>query len=90
MKNLRADWIQGILVNVKIKTCKTLTFPVILYGCETSSSSLRVSENRVLSRISGPKTEEITGAWNKRYNKEPNNLYFSPNIIRVIRSRRIL
>jgi hypothetical protein len=48
-----------------------------------------VFENRVLRRISGPKTDEITGEWRKLHNKELHNLYTSPNIIRQIKSRRM-
>ena len=50
---------------------------------------LRVFENRVLRRIFGPKRDEITGEWRKLHNEELNNLYSSPNIARVIKSRRI-
>jgi hypothetical protein len=50
---------------------------------------LIVSENRVLRRIFGPKRVEVTGAWRKLYNEELNDLYSSPNIIRVIKSRRM-
>ena len=46
---------------------------------------LRVSENRVLRRIFGPKRDEVTGEWRKLHNKELNDLY-SSNIIRVIKS----
>jgi hypothetical protein len=49
---------------------------------------LRVFENRVLRRMSGPKREE-DGSWRKLYNDELHNLYFSPNIVRVIKSRRL-
>jgi hypothetical protein len=50
---------------------------------------MRVFENRVFRRIFGPKTDEVTGEWRKRHNEELNDLYFSPNIIRVIKSRRM-
>jgi len=50
---------------------------------------LRVFENRVLRRILGPKRDEVTGEWRKLHNKELNELYSSPNIVWVIRSRRI-
>jgi hypothetical protein len=48
---------------------------------------LRVFENRVLRRIFGHKREQVTGEWRRRHNEELNDLYLSPNIIRVIKSR---
>jgi hypothetical protein len=48
---------------------------------------LRVFENRVLRRIFGPKREEVTEEWIKLHNEELNDLYSSPNIVRVIKSR---
>jgi hypothetical protein len=50
---------------------------------------LRTTENRVLSRIFGPKREEVTREWRKLRKEELNDLYCSPNIFRVIKSRRI-
>jgi hypothetical protein len=52
-------------------------------------SSERVSGNRVLRRIFGPKREEVAGDWRRLHNEELHNLYASPNIIRVIKSRRM-
>jgi len=46
-------------------------------------------ENRVLGRIFGPKRDEVTGEWRKLHIEELNDLYFSPNIFRVIKSRRM-
>ena len=46
-------------------------------------------ENRVLRRIFGPKRDEVTGEWSKLHNKELNDLYCSPNIVLVIKSRRM-
>ena len=69
--------------------------PVVLYGCETWSLTireerrLRVFENRVLRRIFGHKRDEVTGEWRKLHNEEIKGLYSSSNIIRVIRSRRM-
>jgi hypothetical protein len=50
---------------------------------------LRVFENRVLKRIFGPKRIKVTGGWRKLHNEELHNLYSSPSIIRMIKSRRI-
>jgi hypothetical protein len=50
---------------------------------------LRVSENRVLRRIFGPKRDEVTGGWRKLHNEELHNLYSSPSIIRIIKSRKM-
>jgi hypothetical protein len=69
---------------------------VILYGCETWSlvlreeHRLRVFENRVLRRIFGPKSDEVTLGWRKLHKEELQNLYSSPNIIRMIKSRRMV
>jgi hypothetical protein len=49
----------------------------------------RVFENRVLRRILGPKRDEATGEWRRLHNEELNDLYSSPNIIRVIKSKRM-
>jgi hypothetical protein len=50
---------------------------------------LRVFENKVLRRIFGPKRDEVTGEWRRLHNKELYGLYSSPNIIGVIKSRRL-
>jgi len=81
--------------NLKIKIYKSIILPVVLYGYVTWSLTLReerrlrVLENRVLRRIFGPKRDEVTGEWGKLHNEEPNDLYCSPNIVRVIKSKRI-
>jgi hypothetical protein len=68
---------------------------VVLHGCETWSLTLReehrlrVFENRVLRRIFGPKRVEVTGEWRKLHNEELSDLYSSPSIIRLIKSRRM-
>jgi hypothetical protein len=81
--------------NTKIKIYRTIILPVVLYGCATWSFTLReehrlrVFENRVLRRIFGPKRDEITGEWRRLHNEELYDLYSPPDIIRVIKSRRV-
>jgi hypothetical protein len=68
---------------------------VVLYGHETCSLTfreehrLRVFENRVLRRIFGSRTDEVTGGWRKTHNEEFHNLDSSPSIIRMMKSRRM-
>jgi hypothetical protein len=72
-----------------------LILPVVLFGCETWSLTLReehrpkVFENRVLRKIFGPKRDEMVGDWRKLHNEERHDLYSSPDIIRMIYSRRM-
>jgi hypothetical protein len=81
--------------NVKIRIYKIIILSVVLYGCETWSLTsrkehrLRVFEKRVLRRIFGLKRIEVTGHWRKLHNKTFHNLYSSPNIIRMSKSRRM-
>jgi hypothetical protein len=84
-----------VIVVANIRVYRTVVLPVVLYGCETWSRTLRekqrlrVFENRVLRRIFGPKGDEATGEWRRLHNEELNDLYSSPNIIRVIKPRRM-
>jgi len=81
--------------NIKSKIHRNIILPFVLCGCETWSfilregRRLRVFENGVLRRIFGSKRDEVTGEWRKLHNTELNDLYCSPNIIRVIKSRRM-
>ena len=74
---------------------RTIILPLVLYGCETCALTvreelrLRVFENRVLRMIFGPKRDEVTGVLKKQHNEEFNDLYSSPKIVRVIKSRRM-
>jgi hypothetical protein len=74
--------------NAKVKIYKTIILPVVLYGCETWSLTLREEHRlRVLRRIFGPKRDEVTGEWRKLHSEELHNLYSSPDIIRQVKSR---
>jgi hypothetical protein len=83
-----------MLAIIQSKIYKTVILPVVLYGCETWSLTLRVEhrlrvfENRELRKIFGPKREE-DGSWRKLHNDEFHNLNSSPNIFRVIKPRRM-
>jgi len=80
--------------NIKIKIYGTIVLPVVLYECRTWSLTLReecrirVFENRVLTRIFETK-DEIRGEWRKLHNEEVTDLYSSPNVVQVIKSRKI-
>jgi hypothetical protein len=81
--------------NLKIRIYETVILPVVLYGCETWSLTLReesrleVLENRVLGRIFGPERDEVTGEWRKLHNEELHDLYSSPSVMRIIKARRM-
>jgi hypothetical protein len=77
----------SVVKNIENRIYRTIILPVVLYGCETWSLTLReehsrVFENRVLRRVFGPKRDEVTGDWRKLQNEELHNLYSSPSIIR--------
>ena len=71
---------QFAIQKFKDQDIQSYNLPVVLYGCETWSLTLReehrlrVFENRVLRRIFGPKREGVTGEWRKLYNEELNDL----------------
>jgi hypothetical protein len=73
---------------------RTIILPLVFYGCETWSLTLReecrlrMFEKRVLRRMFGPERDVVTGDWRKLHNEELNDLYCSPNIVRVIKWRR--
>ncbi|KAJ4426792.1 hypothetical protein ANN_26591 [Periplaneta americana] len=81
--------------NLKVRIYQTVILPVVLYGCETwtltlrEEQRLRVFENKVLRKIFGAKSDEVTGEWRKLHNTELHALYSSSDIIRTIKSRRL-
>ena len=85
---------QVAIKNLKIKIYRTVILSVVLYGCETWFLTLReerkprLFENMVL-RIFGSRKDEVTGERRRLHNEALNNLYYSPNIVRVIKSRRM-
>jgi hypothetical protein len=78
-----------------VKLYGAIILLVVVYGCETllltlrEASRLMLFDNRVLRRIFGPKTDEVTEKWKRLHNKELYALYTSPNINQVIKSRRL-
>ncbi|KAJ4428345.1 hypothetical protein ANN_24364 [Periplaneta americana] len=93
----RTMWRSSSLLskNLNVRIYKTVILPVVLYGCETwtltlrEEQRLRVFENKVLRKIFGAKRDEVTGEWRKLHNTERHALYSSPDIIRNIKSRRL-
>jgi len=85
---------QVAIQKFKDKIYGIIILPGVLYGCESwlltlrEERKLRVFENMVLRRIFGPRRDEVTGEWRRLYNEELNDLYSSPNIVRVIKWRR--
>jgi hypothetical protein len=81
--------------NLKIKIYRLVSLPVVFYGCENWSLTLRAKrklklfKNSLLRRIFEPKRVEVTGEWRKLHIEGLNELYSSPTIVRVIKSRRI-
>ena len=79
--------------NINVKIYRIIILPVVLYGCETWSLTLReerrlrVFENRVLRKMFRPTKDEVRGGWRRLHNENLYDLYSSPNIIRVIKSR---
>jgi hypothetical protein len=106
MTKLRAGSIQEVPVtiqfrmsspvltkNFKIKIYKTIIL-LVLYGCETRYLTKMIDcgcfEKREPRRIFGSKREEVTGDWRRLHNEKLRNLYPSPNIIRMMKSKRML
>jgi len=79
---------------IKIKICRIIIM-LVSWGCQTwlltlrEERRLRVFEKGGLRRIFGPKRDEVTGEWRKLHYEELINMYSSPNIVRVIKSRRM-
>ena len=79
--------------NLKIKIYRNIILPVLLFGCENWSLTLReerkltVFENMVWRRIFGPRRDEVTGEWRRLHKEELNYLYSSTNIVLVKKNR---
>jgi len=95
VQNLLSSSLLSKNLKIKTYTYRTIIVPVVLYGCESWSLTLRekrrlrVSENSVLRRIFGPGRDEVTGEWTKLHNEELNDPYSSSNIVRVTKSKRM-
>jgi hypothetical protein len=82
-------------LGVDVWIYRTIILSAVLDGCETWSVTLReerklrVFENMVLRRIFGPRRDEVSGDWRRLHNEGLNDLYSSPNIVRVIKSIRM-
>ena len=91
-------WLVKVKAFLRKRSCayRTIILPVVLYGCETWSLTLReerrlrVFDSRVLRRIFGPKRDGVTGEWRRLHNEELNDMYCSPTIFRLTKSRKIL
>ena len=89
MQNLLSSWL--LPKNLKIKIHRTIILPIVLYGCEIwlltlrEERKLRLFENMVLRRIFGPRRDDVTGEWRRLHKEEVNDLYSSPNIVRVVK-----
>jgi len=95
VQNLFSSNLLSKKLKIKIYEYRTIILPVVLYGCETWSLTLReerrlrVFENMAWRRVFGPKRDEVTGEWRKLHNEELRDLYSLPNIVRVVKSRRM-
>jgi len=95
VQNLLSSSLLSKKLKIKNKIYRTIILLVVLYGCETWSlilreeRRLRVFENRVLRRVFGPKRDEVTGEWRILHNEELSDLHSLPNIVRVVKSRRM-
>jgi hypothetical protein len=81
--------IEALIRQFVIAVPQSLVYFLFIFSFYLYNFLLRVFENRVLRRIFGQKRDEVTGGWRKLHNEELHNLYSSPSIIRMIKSRRI-
>jgi len=87
--------LQFAIQKFQIEIYRTIILPVVVNGCETwpftlrEERKLRLFENRVLRRTFVSKRDEVTREWRKLYNEELIDLYSSPSVFRVIKSKRM-
>jgi len=93
VQNILCSGLLSKIINIKIY--RTVILSIVLCGCETWSLTLRVERrlrvfyHKVLRGVFGAKRDEVTGEWKKLHNEELNDLYCSPNIVRVVKWRRM-
>ena len=83
-----AAWSPSFTSTIHVEAIRSSETSVTIYD-DINQNIISSSSSRVLRRIFGPKRDGVTGEWRKLHNEQRNDLYSSPNIVRVIKSRRM-